>query len=216
LELEDFRAGRDYQRAQLRAAAGSTCTASAPRSPSIHVSPAQVGTRQPDPSGTGIGRVAVRSRLRGNDVLEDGRAENSERCARHATPPSPPLCLAGPDPAPRRSKGIPGGQSRSGAPVMWIPARGPGRHLGFGEWSNRFVQALQERNATTALHTTHVIAAPVAATHRAASSGTGIGRVGVGSRMRGNDVLEVGRAGNGKRCARHVTPTCRPMCLAGL
>jgi len=40
----------------------------------------------------------------------------------------------------------------------------------------------------------HVITAPVAAPHHAASSGTAIGRVDMDSHFRGHDVLEDGRA----------------------
>jgi len=79
--------------------------------------------------------------------------------------------------------------------MMWIPARGPGRQLG--------LVLVPDRPAWQAPHfailhptdPTHVIAAPVAATHRAAPSGAVIGHVGVGRRdRRGDDVWGDGRA----------------------
>jgi len=73
--------------------------------------------------------------------------------------------------------------------MMWIPARGPGRHLGLVRVPDRLAWQAPHFAILNPTDPTHVIAVLVAATHQPAPSGAAIGRVGVGSRMRGNDVL---------------------------
>jgi len=210
------RAGRDGRLELVRATDRPAREAphfaiSHPTDPTHVIAVLVAATHRAAASGTVIGHVGVGSRLRGNDVLEDGRAPGMAGGALAMSHRASPPC-ASPDlirrPGDRRAFQL----NNRVAPHLARGSRRAGRD-GIWDWSGHPI-ARRGRLRISRFHThtgpTHVIAVPVAATHQPAPCGTVIGHVGVGSCLSGNDVsggwLRAGMANGALAVSQHRTP----------